>query len=133
MHPPKHVVVHDPPSSRAAAIRTHVCGTCTIVVVEGELDGVDADALGRAAHAAIERATEMVVLDLTEVGLIGSAALHALIAASAHATARDVVLQIVPARDEVHQAVVAAGVESDLPFVGLPRRHGWSGDRPLPA
>jgi anti-anti-sigma factor len=119
------VLVHEPPPpSRAAAIRTHVCGTCTIVVADGELDRAGAGGLARAAHAAIERAAEMVVLDLTDVGLIGSAALDVLLAASAHATARDVALQIVPARDEVHRTVVAAGVEDALPFVGLPRRHG---------
>jgi anti-anti-sigma factor len=91
-------------------------GTCQVVSARGPIDVGTAHALTAAADAAIRRAAELVVLDLSDVTLLDAAGLRALLGAAAHATAAGVRLVIVPAPPRVHAAVVLAGVEGDLPF-----------------
>jgi anti-anti-sigma factor len=107
---------------RTIRVDRHDRGTCHVLDAIGEFDLSNAADLVAGVHAAIEDGKELVVLDLTAVTLLDSAALHRLLEATAHAAVRDVRLIIVPARAKVHEAVVLAGIEDALPFVGAPIR-----------
>jgi anti-anti-sigma factor len=91
-------------------------GTTHVVAVVGEIDIVTAPVMADEVHWAIEEGPETVVLDLSEVGFLDSAALNTTRQLAMHAQARDVRLVILPAPAPVHEPFVIAGLEHDLPF-----------------
>jgi anti-anti-sigma factor len=112
--------MHELPSLPASSGPLNVkrCGTATIVSVSGELDLASAPGLNGALADIINNADESVVLDLTAVEFLDSAAMHAVLSIARHATAKDVRLVILPAAPPVHAPFVLAGIEDELPFIG---------------
>ena len=85
--------------------------------MSGELDIASAPALNGAVADIINKAGESVVLDLSRVEFLDSAAMHAVLGIARHAEAKDVRLVILPAAPPVHAPFVLAGIEPMLPFV----------------
>lgn len=97
-------------------VTEHDRGTCLVVEASGEFDLANASSLVTAGHAAIEDGRELVVLDLTAVTLLDSAATHAIMDLSGHAAARGVRVVLVPAPGRVQRIFALAGVEDQLTF-----------------
>jgi anti-anti-sigma factor len=116
------ITIHDLPSvplcsGKSGQLRVQRCGTATIVSVSGELDLGSAPELNRAVADIINNADESVVLDLTKVEFLDSAAIHAVLRIARHARAKEVRLVILPAAPGVHAPFVLAGIEGELPFI----------------
>jgi anti-anti-sigma factor len=97
-------------------VTEHERGTCLVVEARGEFDLANAAELVAPGHAAVEDRRELVVVDLSEVTLMDSAAVHALLSLSEHAAARRVRVVLVPAAPPVQRIFALAGVEGALSF-----------------
>jgi anti-anti-sigma factor len=103
-------------SHAVSDVTEHERGTCLVVEARGAFDLANAYDLVAAGHAAVEDGRELVVVDLSAVTLLDSAAVHALLELSGHAAARGVRAVLVPAPARVQRIFALAGVEGRLAF-----------------
>lgn len=109
-----------PPGSNIEMQRGEPVGGSLLLRVRGEIDGSDADALGREMGALISRAgVSGLVLDLTRVEFLGSFAMAALVRASNTAVGHGVRFTVVsgPANRAVRRPITLAGVDALLELV----------------
>lgn len=108
------------PGSSIEMQRGDPVGGSVLLRVRGEIDGSDADALGREMAELIARAdVSGLVLDLTRVEFLGSFAMAALVRASNRATEHGVRFTVVsgPANRAVRRPITLAGVDTLLELV----------------
>jgi anti-anti-sigma factor len=106
--------VSDLPSPDGARLRfsSHQHGAARVLHVEGEVDLVTAPELTRAALDQVRQAPEVLILDLADIGFLGSAGLTALLGLRDAARPRTV-LRVVPG-PLVRRVVQLSGLEDVL-------------------
>ena len=97
-------------------MRVESRGTVSGVEISGELDLSGIDALQDALDHAVEEASEILVVDLSETTFIDSTGLQALIRCERRATAAGLGLVLIGARPQVRRVFALAGLDTHFSF-----------------
>lgn len=98
------------------SVRVESRGTVSGVAVSGELDLAGVDALQGALDRAVEEASEILVVDLSETTFIDSTGLQALIRCERRASAAGLGLVLIGARPQVRRVFELAGLDTRFSF-----------------
>ena len=98
------------------SVRVESRGTVSGVAVSGELDLASSDAVQDALDEAVEQASEILVVDLSETTFIDSTGLHAVIRCERRASAAGIGVVVVGARPQVRRVFELAGLDTRFSF-----------------
>ncbi|MFJ4658874.1 STAS domain-containing protein [Nocardia sp. NPDC088792] len=101
--------------TRELIVSTRPAGAAVVVSVSGEVDILSAPALSTALSEALTTGSEVVVVDLSEVGFFGSAGLSVLVEALAAISGQQ--LRIV-ASTQVRRPIELTGLDAMLSVYG---------------
>ena len=91
-------------------------GTVSGVAVSGELDLASSDAVQDALDEAVEQASEILVVDLSETTFIDSTGLHAVIRCERRAAAAGLSVVVIGACPQVRRVFELAGLDTRFSF-----------------